>query len=345
MHYVRYPTVLQFEISSNCNLSCTGCSRTDEQTYSMKGNPLIPKNKYLSLDKFKEIIQDPACKDVKTIEFCGTIDDPAMHPQFLDMLEFLQDTGIVADIHTNGSLRTPDYWKTVAELTSKITTSKVKFNVDGLEDTNHLYRRGSNWNKIMDNAAAFIAAGGTAVWQYLVFDWNKHQVEEAKSLAANMGFSAFKYRHDRAQSVSAVDIDNGFARPEWKPTWERLIVKAERKSAGNPIECFSRDSASYFIGYNGEIWPCCFLHNAKWSHLGTLDENKQRFEGNYGENWNNVYHYTFSEILNSKFYTEDLYDSWKTDIHGTDCKDRLIRCSQTCTKNSIPIGNHSVEKL
>jgi len=345
MHYVRKPKVLQFEISSNCNLNCTGCSRTDEQTYSMKGNPLIPKNEFLTLEKFKDIIEDPVCNELEIIEFCGTIDDPAMHPQFLDMLKFLRKKEIPADVHTNGSLRTPEFWKEVAKLTKDIPHSKVKFNIDGLSDTNHLYRRGSNWNKIMENAAAFIAAGGNAAWQYIVFDWNAHQIEEAKELAAEMNFRSFKYRHDRAQSVSAIEIDNGFVRPEWKPTWQRLIVKAEQKSAGNKIECFSRESAMYFIGFNGNVWPCCFLHNSSWIHLGTLDETKQRFEGNYGKNWNNVHYYTFSDILNSKFYTEDLYDSWQTEIHGTGCKDRLLRCSQTCTKNSISIGNHTVEKL
>lgn len=345
MHYVSRPKTLQVEISSNCNLNCTGCSRTDEQTYSMKGNPLIPKNKFLSLEKFKEVIEDPACCELQVVEFCGTIDDPAMHPQFLDMLEFLQEKRIVADIHTNGSLRTPEYWQKVAGLTSKVVASKVRFNVDGLEDTNHLYRRGSSWTKIIQNAEAFINAGGIAIWQYIVFDWNKHQVELAKDLAAQMKFSGFKYRHDRCDSVSAIDIDNGFVRPEWKPSWERLIVKAERKSKGSAIECFSEKSKSYFIGFNGDVWPCCFLHNSKWSHLGTLSENTQRFEGNYGKNWNNLNYFTFSEILQSKFFNEDLQDSWETQTHGTGCKDRLLRCSQTCSKFSIPIGNHKVVDL
>jgi hypothetical protein len=44
-----------------------------------------------------------------------------------------------------------------------------------LEDTNHLYRENVEWKKIMENARAFISAGGTAHWDMLIFDHNKHQ--------------------------------------------------------------------------------------------------------------------------------------------------------------------------
>ena len=110
---------------------------------------------------------------------------------------------ISCQVHTNASLRTPDYWKEIAYLTKKNPHSMVKFSIDGLHDTNHLYRRGSNWEKIMENAQAFIDAGGRAWWQYIVFDWNKHQVALARKLARKMGFDAFKYRHDRSWSPSS----------------------------------------------------------------------------------------------------------------------------------------------
>ena len=38
--------------------------------------------------------------------------------------------------------------------------SEVNFSVDGLEDTNHLYRQGVKWEKVEDNMVAFCDAGG-----------------------------------------------------------------------------------------------------------------------------------------------------------------------------------------
>ena len=49
------------------------------------------------------------------------------------------------------------------------------------------------------------------------------------------------------------------------------------------------------------------------------------------------------KILNSDFYSADLVDSWKSREHGVKCKDRLIRCTETCSvkkRNANPIGNH-----
>ena len=47
------------------------------------------------------------------------------------------------------------------------------------------------FNKIIENAKTFIDYGGNAVWQYIIFNHNIHQVEEAKHKAIELGFSSF----------------------------------------------------------------------------------------------------------------------------------------------------------
>ena len=46
----------------------------------------------------------------------------------------------------------------------------------------------------MENASAFIKAGGRARWDYIVFAHNEHQVEQAENLANSMGFERFQYK-------------------------------------------------------------------------------------------------------------------------------------------------------
>jgi hypothetical protein len=46
----------------------------------------------------------------------------------------------------------------------------------------------------MENAQAFIAAGGRARWDYIVFAHNEHQVEAAEALSKDMGFERFQYK-------------------------------------------------------------------------------------------------------------------------------------------------------
>ena len=60
-----------------------------------------------------------------------------------------------------------------------------------MEDTHSMYRIGTDYNKIIQNATAFINAGGTAEWCFIKFKHNEHQVEEARSIAEQMGFSLF----------------------------------------------------------------------------------------------------------------------------------------------------------
>ena len=45
----------------------------------------------------------------------------------------------------------------------------LDFSVDGLEETNHLYRQGVKWEHVERNMKAFINAGGRARWDYLIF--------------------------------------------------------------------------------------------------------------------------------------------------------------------------------
>jgi tetratricopeptide (TPR) repeat protein len=68
---------------------------------------------------------------------------------------------------------------------------RVTFSIDGLADTNSIYRQNTNWDKIMQSVNSFIQAGGKAVWHYLIFEHNQHQVESARTLAEKLGFVEF----------------------------------------------------------------------------------------------------------------------------------------------------------
>lgn len=123
----------------------------------------------------------------------GNYGDPIMYPYLLDVVKMCKDMGVnQVTLSTNGSAQTEAWWEELAGMMRK--PDKVIFAIDGLEDTNHLYRVNSKWNTIMRNAKAFIAAGGTARWDYIGFAHNEHQIEEARQLAEDMGFVKFRYK-------------------------------------------------------------------------------------------------------------------------------------------------------
>ena len=123
----------------------------------------------------------------------GNYGDPIMYPYLLEVVKMCKDMGVPqVTLSTNGSAQTEAWWTELATIMRK--PDKVIFAIDGLEDTNHLYRVNSKWSTIMRNAKAFIGAGGIARWDYIGFAHNEHQIEEARQLAEDMGFVKFRYK-------------------------------------------------------------------------------------------------------------------------------------------------------
>ena len=111
-------------------------------------------------------------------------------------------------MNTNGSARTQDWWRDLAKTIG--TDGYVIFSIDGLEDTNYLYRKNTVWEKIIDNAKAFIDAGGIAHWEYIVFEHNQHQIEEARRLSEQMGFQKFQVKTSSRFFSSVVRITKSY---------------------------------------------------------------------------------------------------------------------------------------
>jgi len=351
-NYLTGPTKLQFELSSMCNALCLGCVRTDARTFLNKKFS-IPDKQYISFDVFKKILTAPEFATVEELEFCGTIDDPLMHPEFLEFLDFASTVGrynII--IHTNASLRNVAYWKKLAAVLKKNYNHMLKFSIDGLEDTNHLYRQNTTWSKIMENAETFINEGGRAFWQYLIFPWNEHQITQAKELSVNMGFCQFASRHDRSL-ITSLGLDvvqqrkNAIA-DRHIPVSSLIDINNNLKNTvNNDICCNNKEKKMYFISFDSKLWPCCFMQNGLITNdQGKMDILLKRLYEVYGsDKWNDISENSISDILKHEFYVNDLVASWKSTEHGFGKEDRIYRCTEVCSvKNleKLPIGNYKV---
>lgn len=341
MRYLPNPNRLQFELSNVCNLHCLGCIRTDNTLSSVKtaiGNP-----SYISVDTFYKIISDSELSSVEYLDFCGRIDDPFAHPDFLKILEVaINHKPFKFRIHTNGSLRNSDYWKKIGNLL-KGTDHVVMFNVDGLEDTNHIYRQGSVWSNIVNNAKSYISTGAGATWQYIEFPWNKHQIPEALALSKELGFQSFNVRQDRSR-IQNKSLDNIVVIKKTAKLQEINdinFLSTERYDVKSEISCMNKIENMYFIDYTGKLWPCCFIPNGfieDDNNLAAKAHLQDRIYNNYSDNtWNDCNIHSVSSIINHKFYSEDLVDSWNSKHHGTNNKDRIFRCTETCSARALTV--------
>ena len=187
---------LELEFNNTCFLYCGGCGRTFNSKIEEAGKKII------TLENIKRFFPPEFCKQLRWFLSCGNYGEPAAHPQALDILRWFRDNGTKnVSIGTNGSSRDPEFWKEVAGIINGPGGSRgdiknyyggrVTFSIDGLEDTNHLYRIGARWDKLMANTEAFINAGGRARWQFITFNHNSHQLQRARDMAKEMGFSEF----------------------------------------------------------------------------------------------------------------------------------------------------------
>lgn len=180
-------TTLHVELSSVCNAACPMCRREVNPNFDKK-NHLTS----LSLEKVKEVLEEDFIKQLKFIYFCGSYGEPVAAPDCISIMKFIRELNptIKLGIHTNGSLRSISFWQELGSILN-LPNDYCRFGIDGLSDTNHIHRVGTNWDLIMKNATAFINAGGNAEWEYLIFDHNEHQVDEAELLSKQMGFKSF----------------------------------------------------------------------------------------------------------------------------------------------------------
>jgi len=188
----RYDEIktIHLEMTDACNAACPMCARNIN---GGEDNPQLPGTE-LSIDDIKRIFKPEFIAQLERMYMCGNFGDPIAARDTLETFAYFREhnTKMMLSMHTNGSAKRPEWW---AELAAAIgRKGYVVFSLDGLEDTNHLYRQNTVWSKIMENAQAFINAGGRARWDYIVFAHNEHQVEQAESLATTMGFERFQYK-------------------------------------------------------------------------------------------------------------------------------------------------------
>jgi hypothetical protein len=183
-------TTVHLEVTERCNASCPQCAR------NINGGEVNPQlhDAELTLDDVKTILKPEFIKQLKRLYMCGNYGDPISARDTLEIFEYIRNHNAKMQLsfHTNASAKTPEWWSKLPAAMGK--SHYVVFSVDGLEDTNHLYRQGTVWKNIMRNAEAFIKAGGRARWDYIVFGHNEHQVEEARTLAESMGFEKFNIK-------------------------------------------------------------------------------------------------------------------------------------------------------
>ena len=238
---MRELKVLHLESTDVCQLACPACARETDLEFNK-----AQKN-HLTVDQIQQHFSIDQVAKLNKMFMCGDYGDPAAGRHTLEIYRWFRSINpdIVLGMNTNGALQNVDWWQELAVIMNQ-PQDYVVFSIDGLEDTNHIYRVGCNWSKLMTNAQAFIHAGGSAHWDMLVYRHNQHQVDAAEQLARDMGFTWFRAKVSKRPFANQLEIPVGWINP--------------RENTG-PIRCHALEEQSIYIDAQSRVSPCCWLGN------------------------------------------------------------------------------------
>lgn len=134
-----------------------------------------------------------------------------------------------------------------------------------------------------------------------------------------------------------------------EPYWNKPVHENVNNSS---ILCEWKDRQQISVDYTGRVWQCCYFstfyhhtvqhyeyHDAKvvdFSRKAREFENLSYYEDHYEKNWNNVNYHNLSDIMEHRFFNEDLPNSFENKTFSKE-NPRIYRCGKHCGKHAREI--------
>jgi MoaA/NifB/PqqE/SkfB family radical SAM enzyme len=244
-------------------LECPACLRT---TWKQITKRPVEKSD-LSIDAFEKFIDCDAGHAIETLFLCGDYGDCIYYPDLFNFIKRFRHKKF--DLRTNGSHRTEEFWSKLAELVTK--DDKIVFGIDGLEETNHLYRKNAKWSSIMTAIDIMVKSPAQVQWQTIAFSFNQHMLSDIKTFAESKGAKFFalkthRYGDDSLKPESTL-VETNF---EWNDTF----------SNNDPVIIEPRCDEAKIVTSTGHFLPCDWIRNPKTFYKSDLWKNREEWLDN-----------------------------------------------------------------
>jgi MoaA/NifB/PqqE/SkfB family radical SAM enzyme len=331
---------LHLEISSVCQASCPMCIRNING--GMVNDRFTPTS--WTLENYKKILTEDIISQLDTITLCGNLGDPISNDNIMDMIQYTSsiNSKIYFSIHTNGSIRNANWWRSFAKVLP--FNHNVVFALDGLKDTLSIYRIGTYFDKIIENAKAFIDAGGNAEWAFIVFKHNQHQIEQARDLSKVLGFKTFQIKNStRFVGEPKVRVVSKIGEPIYdiEPAdsvqlkyIDYSVISNYKEIVNNAkIDCVVKKEKSIYIDHRGDVYPCCWVGAVPYTWQNTQDGAQSVRKEMYREHLELLNDLNGPESINAIFrpLKDIINDSrWQEIWDKIWLEKRSIVCARTC---------------
>lgn len=354
---MNYPWQLyhwHFEVSGKCTLKCPRCPRNDT-------DPVPWINKELNLEFFKKLLTPELLKNtVRRITMCGDVGDPIYASEYLDIIAYIKQHNPKIHIYTitNGSYRKPEWWKKFASISNEYDT--VNFSVDGYDDqSNNLYRVGSNWESIMAGMDIMCKESPAFVyWAAIVFSFNQDYIERIKQKATDIGCDGVQVTHSTKFGSKYGEAYGGISdtlepRPEFVSTthrYQRHFIPLSQQQPLNSeyLEQNHRRFVAVKQQHNKFVTPMCaignrglyvsadgVLHPCSWVSFPYVSMSTERktinFENSFHQQHRdqlNLITRNLDEVLNDPIWHK-LFDTFDDPARA------WVECEQKCGSSLV----------
>ncbi len=287
------PLNIFLDVTNVCQLKCplcpTGLGLTDKQKGKM--DPAL----------FRKLMDEIGDK-LFFIDLYNWGEPLTNKDVLLECIRMTTERGVISTISTNLSLPMTDEY---AEELVASGLAKMIVSLDGASaETYSVYRRGGDFNLAIENIQKLVAAKKKLgkktpliYWQFLVFRFNEHEMDQAREMAAEIGVDDILFEPPSIE-LDVYPIPEPLAQEmsNWYPSNPQFNLYfdpehpdqpkgciTERKVIGNVKRCDWLYMASA-IDWNGTVAPCCALYKEK-DFIG--DMGKQGEKSSYMEALNN----------------------------------------------------------
>ena len=267
-------TTVHLELTDKCQAQCPMCAR------NYHGGPTRPfiKNGDISIDDFKKWFPKNFLRQLQNFYSCGNYGDPAFARDCLEIYSYVRDCNphTRLALHTNGGMRNSEWWSKLAKAIGTVSHSTVVFAIDGFKGKHELYRRNTNFDKVIENMKAYIEGGGIARVDSLVFKHNEDEVEELEKFLLGLGVHSVNFiSTTRFYEMKKFKVVNANLETEYylEPTTRKEFIKYPNAELTNLLDeqyrkdvfrsaiisprCVNEDAI--YVDPYGNITPCCYI--------------------------------------------------------------------------------------
>jgi SynChlorMet cassette radical SAM/SPASM protein ScmF len=174
---------IYFYLTEGCNCKCRHCWITPK--YETDGG----KWPYLSFKLFKKVVEQGLKLGLSSVKLTGG--EPLIHPEILDILKYIEDSGLRLVIETNGIACTPE----IAAAAKRCSGIFVSVSLDGAVPETHNWVRGVDhaYDGALEGIRNLVEAGIRPQLIMSLVKRNKDQVEALIKLAEELGAGSVKF--------------------------------------------------------------------------------------------------------------------------------------------------------